>query len=312
VGTPQIILIAFGSIAVVAWAGALVLRDLFFPQQVPAAANSPTGSRRARRAPTVFDQSPAQGLLGKVDQGFDRLVLETGYEMSPGVAFALCACVAIAAGGGVYLAIDDPLAGVGGGLAGLFLPLALLAVRRARRIREIREQLPYTLDMLARATRAGQSVEQAIRLVGEEGSGALRAEFRRCSQQLDMGRAFDKVLMSLAGRVRLIELRILATTLIVQRQTGGPLSETLERMASVIHDRLNAQRQIKASTGAGRTSTLIIAAIAPMAYAFMFLFHRSHIQFLFDDGFGRLLLWGALMLELAGLVWVFFLLRKEE
>jgi tight adherence protein B len=83
-------------------------------------------------------------------------------------------------------------------------------------------------------------------------------------------------------------------------------------MASVIHDRLNAQRQIKASTGAGRTSTLIIAAIAPMAYAFMFLFHRSHIQFLFDDGFGRLLLWAALVLELTGLIWVFYLLRKEE
>jgi tight adherence protein B len=265
-----------------------------------------------RRNPTVFDQAPAQGLFGKVDQGFDRLVLETGYELSPGVASALCVCVALAVGGGVSLATDDPLAAVGGGLAGLLLPLSLMAVRRARRIRDIREQLPYTLDMLARATRAGQSVEQAVKLVGEEGSGPLRAEFQRCSQQLDMGRAFDKVLMSLAARVRMVELRILATTLIVQRQTGGPLSETLERMASVIHDRLNAQRQIKASTGAGRTSTLIIAAIAPMAYAFMFLFHRAHIQFLFDDNFGRLLLWAALVLELTGLTWVFFLLRKEE
>lgn len=311
-GTPQVVLIAFASIALVAWASVLVFRDLFFPQRVPASSGAATVGRSVRRTPTVFDQSAAKGLRGRVDQGFDRLVLETGYEISPGVAFALCACVSLTAGGGVYLAVDDPLAGVGGGLAGLLLPLIVMAVRRARRLAQIREQLPYVLDMLARATRAGQSVEQAIRLVGQEGSGALREEFRRCNQQLDMGRSFDKVLKALSSRVRLVEMRILATTLVVQRQAGGPLSETLERMAAVIHDRLNAQRQIRASTGAGRSSTLIIAAIAPLAYLFMFVFHRAHLQSLFDDNLGRLLLWSALILELIGLVWVFTLLRREE
>jgi Flp pilus assembly protein TadB len=107
-------------------------------------------------------------------------------------------------------------------------------------------------------------------------------------------------------------MRILATTLIVQRQTGGRLSETLERMSGVVRDRLNAQRQIRASTGAGRSSTLIIAAIAPIAYAAMFLFHRPHVQTLFDDSFGRMLLLVAIVLEVIGLVWVFTLLRKED
>jgi len=179
-------------------------------------------------------------------------------------------------------------------------------------MRAIREQLPYVLDMLARATRAGQSVEQAIALVGHEAGGVLGTEFRKCEQQLEMGRAFDKVLKSLSARVRMVEIRIFTTTLIVQRQTGGHLSDTLERMGSVIRDRLTAQRQLRASTGAGRMSTLIVAAVSPLAYVFVYFFRRSHLDLLFDDPVGRLLLLAALVLEIVGLIWVFALLKQED
>src|SRR6185503_15342735 len=97
-----------------------------------------------------------------------------------------------------------------------------------------------------------------------------------------------------SARVRMIEIRIFTTTLIVQRQTGGHLSDTLERMASVIRDRLTAQRQLRAATGAGRMSTLIVAAVSPLAYVFVYFFRRSHLDLLFNDPVGRILLLAAL------------------
>lgn len=309
-GTPEVTLVAFASIVLIALAAALVMRDLLFPQR--AGVSVGTGARRLRRSQTVFDESPPRSLSARIDQGFDRLVLETGYELSPAVAFLLLLCCALALGGGMWLYFDDPLAGVAGGVAGLLAPLAVMMIRRSRRMAQVREELPHVLEMLARGTRAGQSIEQVVQLVAAEAGGVLGPEFRRCSQQLEMGRSFDRTLKTLAGRVRTVEMRILATTLIVQRQSGGRLSETLERMAGVVRDRLNAHRQIKASTGAGRTSTLIIASVAPIAYAAMFLLHRPHVQYLFDDPLGRLLLLLALVLEVLGLAWVFFLLRREE
>ncbi|REJ86877.1 MAG: hypothetical protein DWQ34_26745 [Planctomycetota bacterium] len=311
-GSSEVVLIAFGSVALIALAAALVLRDLFFPQKVAAGSVAANGDRTIRRLPTVFDQAPAKTLTGRIDQGFDRLVLETGYEITPAVGFMLVVCSALLLGGGFWLYSNEPLAGVAGGLLGVIFPLAVMAVRRSRRMNEVREQLPHLLDMLARTTRAGQSIEQAVHLIGEEAEGVLAAEFRRCSQQLEMGRSFEKVFKSLAARLRLVEMRILATTLIVQRQTGGRLSETLERMAAVVRDRLNAHRQIKASTGAGRTSTLVISAIGPIAFLGLFLLHRPHVQYMLDDPTGQLLLWIALLLEIVGLLWVFTLLKKEE
>ena len=311
-GSSEVVLIAFGSVALIALAAALVLRDLLFPQKATAGAVTASGERRLRRLPTVFDQAPARSLTGRIDQGFDRLVLETGYDFSPGVGFMLIVCSVLLLGGGLWLYLDEPLAGVAGGLLGVIFPLGLMAFRRNRRLNEVREQLPHVLDMLARTTRAGQSVEQAVQLVGQESEGVLADEFRRCSQQLEMGRSFEKVFKSLAARLRLVEMRILATTLIVQRQTGGRLSETLERMASVVRDRLNARRQIKASTGAGRTSTLVISAIGPIAFLGLFMLHRPHIQYMIDDPTGQLLLWAALILEVLGLLWVYMLLKREE
>lgn len=304
-GPSEITLIAFASIALCTLGGGLLLRELAF-------GGRGAGTGRLRRVPDVFDQPSASGFFGQVDQGFDRLVLESGTELLPNTTFLIVLASSLLVGGSFWLYGGDPLQGAIGGIVGLAVPLVGLILLRGRRMRAIREQLPHVLDMLARSTRAGQSVEQAIALVGQEAGGVLGAEFRRCEQQLAMGRAFDRVLKSLASRVRLVEMRIFTTTLIVQRQSGGHLSDTLERMGSVVRDRLTAQRQMRASTGAGRMSTLIVATVSPLTYVFVYFFQRSHLELLFEDPMGRILLLAALILEVVGLIWVFALLKQED
>jgi tight adherence protein B len=307
VGATEVTLIAFGAIALCALAGGLVVRDLVYGAR---GASGSTG--RLRRIPDVFDQPAAQGFFGNIDQVFDRLVLESGTELLPNTTFLVMLAAALFTGGTLWLGLDEPLYGVLGGFAGLSVPLAYIVIARGRRMRAIREQFPHVLEMLARATRAGQSVEQAFAMVAEEAGGELAAEFRKCEQQLQMGRAFDRVLKSLSARVRLIEIRIFTTTLIVQRQAGGHLSDTLERMSSVIRDRITAQRQIRAATGAGRMSTLVIAVVSPLVYVLVMIFQRPHFDMLLNDPIGRSLLMLAVILEVTGLIWVFSLMRKED
>jgi tight adherence protein B len=302
----QLTLLAFTSGALVAGAGGLFFRGLFVQKRKPAPGT------RLRRINDVFDEKPGQDLSSKIDQGFNRLVLESGTEIVPLTAFLLCMTFSLALGGIVFLNTAEPFLGLASGVMGLLLPLGFLVMRRNRRINLIRDELPNVLDMMARATRAGRSIDQAIELVGQEAKGILGAEFERCSQQLQMGRALDRVMKSLSARVCLVDIRILSTTLIVQKQAGGKLSETLERMGTVVRERLNSYRQIRASTGAGRASTLIVAAISPLAYAFVFLFHREHLQIMFDDSLGNMLLIAALALEVLGLIWVAYLLKSER
>lgn len=310
--TYHITLIAFGSISILAFAVGLMLRELLGSGKV--VTEGAGGERRIslRRPRTVFDQAPATTTLGRIDQSFDRLVLETDTGISPPAAFLLICCFALTLGGGTWVATLDVLSGVGAGLVGMVLPLLVMSFQRSRRMKEIRSEMPHVLDMLARACRAGQNSEQALSLLGDELDGRLGREFRQCSHQLELGRSFTETLKSLAARVRTMEMRILTTALIVQRQTGGNLAETLERMSGVIRDRLSAHRQMLAATGAGRASTLLIATISPMAYLFMYTFQRPHLAILYEDPLGKVLLMVAGVLEVIGLIWVFALLRQND
>ena len=303
-------IIVFVAITLSVIAAGMWIRDLFFAGAGMSGAVVPAG--RLRRQPTIFDAAPQKSLFGRIDQGFERLVAESGSQFTSSAFFLLLLLCAIVAGGILGFFQDDPLLGIGGAMVGLLLPLLLISIQRMRRMKQIREELPVVIDMIARTTRAGKSVDQTIELVAAEVSGPLGAEFRQCSRQLEMGRSFDKAVWSMASRVRLVEMQILATTLVVQRGSGGNLSETLDRMAAVVRDRLDGYRQMMAATGAGRVSTMIVASIGPLAFLFLLLLHRPHLQLMFDDPLGRLLLVLALLLEIAGLAWVFALLRSEE
>ncbi len=303
----QLTWLAFASGTLVTGAVGLVLRGIVVSPGTGAGAVSGRKLRRIAPTANVTDRSRSA-----VDRAFDALVIESGTQIVPASAFLLSVAGAILLGGAALVTSEQPVIVVSGSLAGFVVPIAWLAIRRVRRIRAVQTELPQVLDMLARATRAGQSVEQGIDLVASEAGGILGEEFGQCARQLSMGRAFDKVIASLATRVRVLDLRILTTTLIVQRQAGGHLSDTLERMAAVVRDRLVARRQIQAATSAGRASTLVTAIIAPVAYLAVFVFHRSHLQIMFDDPLGKSLLLAALILELVGLAWVFVLLRSES
>ena len=239
-------------------------------------------------------------------------MLESGTELLPNTTFMMMLAGGLLLGGGLWLYADEPLFGVVGGLAGMAIPLITLIVLRGHRMRAVREQLPHVLDMLRVQRERDKAWNRRLRSIAEEAGGALGAEFRKCHQQLQMGRAFDRVLKSLSGRVRLIEIRIFTTTLVVQRQSGGHLSDTLERMSAVIRDRLTAQRQVRAATGAGRMSTLVISAVSPLAYVLVYVFQRQHLEIMFHDPIGRSLLLLAAVLEVVGLIWVFAIMKKED
>ncbi len=304
-GSAEITIVAFGSLSMVATAVGLLLKDLIFGGQ------QTSTKRSLRRVQNVYDRPDSRTLFGRIDRGFDRLIIESGVEISPTTGFLVLFATGLVFGGSIAVYTNQPLYGIGGGILGIILPLIVFAAKRRRRFKEIRQQLPGTIDMLARSTRAGRSVEQAIAIAAEETNGIISEELNRLNQSLSVGSSFDRAIKIFARRLPLVEVRILATTLMVQRQSGGHLSETLERMAKVVRDRLAIQGQIQATTGAGRMSTTIIAALAPAAFLFIMMVNPDHIEILLNDTAGRALLLIGVVLEVVGLLWVLLLMRND-
>ena len=299
-------LVSFAGLASLVAAVGLLLRDLFTPR-----ANKAESASGLGRLPLARLDTSGESLTGRMDHAFNRLVIESGLECSPMAAFLAIVCLGLLCGAGPLLSYDDPLLAAVAMISGMAVAYLALAIRRGRRMRLIRNQLPDVLDLLARAVRAGESLDQAIELVGDKSAEPLAKEFRRCARHLSMGLSLPAAMRALVHRVQIVEMRIFATTVSVHRQSGGNLALTLERMPAVIRDRLVYRRQLRATTAAGRFSALLVASIGPLLFAWMFLIQPQYVENMLVEPLGQTLLMAAVVLEILGLVWVFRMLRTE-
>lgn len=306
-------LIAFVAITLIAAAALLVARDALTSRSRAIDQRMTDGGQDIglQRFPADVDLDSRAGMIRRFDNWFTRLVVETGLSMVPITAFLMVVAAGLAVGGSLYVWRQDPLPSLMGGALAVLAMYVFFLVRRARRRRQIQEQLPDVAELLSRSVRAGESLDQAIEWVGQTADDPLGTEFRRCARHLHMGLSMDATMRALTRRAPLSETRILAATFIVQRQTGGTLPVVLDRLAKVFRDRLNYERQFRASTAAGRLSVIIISLAAPVVAAYMFVFRPDYLRTFAELPFGMGLLVAAISLQLIGLLWVITLLRSD-
>jgi tight adherence protein B len=214
-------------------------------------------------------------------------------------------------GGAVFVASENELFAVVAALFGLAGLASFLELRKRQRLSKYEQQFPAALDLLARAVRAGESVEQAMEVVGESLHEPAGIEFQRCAGQLEMGLSLAACMRSLGHRVDQMDTRIFATTLSVHRDAGGNLPITLERLAEVIRDRMSYQRQLSSVTAAGRYSAMLIASVGPLLFLYFFLLQPQYGSKLTEDPMGRYVLAAAVVSEVIGIAWVMRLIRSD-
>ena len=260
----------------------------------------------------VRNEDPASSLVGRLDQALERLIDQSGLGWGVWNAMLLMVASGGAAASAALLWTDNLVIACLAMAVGMIALVPVLIVRRARRMATFQRQLPDVLDLLARAVRAGESLEQAVALVGEKTAEPMAGEFRRCSQQLEMGLAIPAVARSLAARVPLVEMKIFGATLAVHRQTGGNLAAMLEKLAVVVRDRANYRRQLRATTAAGRTSATLVAMAGPLLFFYLMVFEPEYFSRLTSTSLGQMLLAAAVVLEMIGLAWIWRMLSQSK
>lgn len=191
----------------------------------------------------------------------------------------------------------------------LAIAQGLLIVRRNSRLARLRNQLPDVVSLMARSSRAGLAIEEAFQLCERMARGRLQSELQVCRSQLELGRSLSGVMESLARRVQLRELGLLSTLLSVHRQTGGSLADALDRLSSLLRDRIAFRGQMSASSAAGRLSALFTAPAATFLFAALLLINPEHVEIFFTTSIGRSFLVLGIVLNAIGVVWILGLLK---
>ncbi len=167
-----------------------------------------------------------------------------------------------------------------------FVPFVWLWWKRKARLGKFAAQLPDALELVARALRAGHSLGAGMHVVAEEMPSPIAEEFGRVFEEQNYGIPMEESLKSLADRVPNLDLRFFVTSVNIQRQTGGDLAEILDKIGYVIRERYRILGQVKALTGEGRLSGVVLIALPFGLFAFMLHIKPDYVRSLWTKELG--------------------------
>ncbi len=188
------------------------------------------------------------------------------------------------------------------GLMLAVLPFGWLLMRRRRRFRLFAKQLPDALELVSRALRAGHSLASGFNLISQEMRDPVAKEFQRVFEEQNLGVSLDEALDSLTERIPNLDLRFFATAVVLQRQTGGDLSEILDKIGHLVRERFKIWGQVQALTGEGRLSGIVLLALPPVLFLAVYRLSPDYVMPLFTDPMGRKMLAVGIVLQLIGAV----------
>jgi tight adherence protein B len=180
------------------------------------------------------------------------------------------------------------------------LPFWVISFKRARRIAAFNAVLAETIDMLGRAMRAGYSMMGAIDTVAQNAQEPAASEFGEIFKQQNLGMPLRDALMQLLERCPSLDLRVLVTAILVQKDTGGNLAEILDRTVFVIRDRLRIQGEIRVQTAQGRLTGWILSALPVVMLLLINFVNPGYSTILLTDPTGRKLVYASIGMLMVG------------
>ena len=187
---------------------------------------------------------------------------------------------------------------------GASLPYLWIRHKRKRRLGKFEAQLPEAIDLLGRAIRAGHPLSSGLDMVSHESQDPVAAEFRRTFEEQRFGLPLEDSLLAMADRVALVDVRILVTAILIQRNVGGNLAEILDNIAYTIRERFKIRRQLRVYTAQGRMAGYVLAVLPVSVGVILFLLNPDYMLTLFRDPVGRLSLAVAAVLQTTGYLWI--------
>jgi tight adherence protein B len=228
------------------------------------------------------------------------LLVQANLDWTAGRLLLMSAACFVVSAYLVYLRTEVILFSFAIGVVAGYAPFAFVLHKRTSRFNQFEQGLPEALDLMVSALRAGHSLIAALRLVAHESPDPIGAEFRICFEEQNYGLELRTALENLTQRVPLQDLRIVATAILIQKESGGNLAEVLDKAAQVIRDRFRLKRQVRVHTAQGRLTGAILAVLPVVLGTALYLVNPATMSVLWTRAIGVKLLYTAAAMTITG------------
>lgn len=197
------------------------------------------------------------------------------------------------------------------GFLAFWLPILKIGRERGRRFAAFEEGLADALDAMCRALRAGHPFNETLRLVAEEQKGAVAEEFGLTFADINYGNDVRRAMLGLLERVPSMTVMMLVTSILIHRETGGNLTEVLERLSRLIRGRFRFQRKVRTLSAEGRMSAWVLISVPFVLAAGIMLTTPEYLPLLINEPIGQKLSMAAFGAMLVGIFWIRRIIRIQ-
>ena len=216
----------------------------------------------------------------------DRMLVQSGLDWTVSGLLLGCAMLWVL-GALVVVILGQPLvlAILAGAALGL-LPLLYLQRQRRLRLALMERQLPEALDLMTRALRAGHAFSSGLQMAGDELAEPIAGELRLVHDEINYGTSLPQALVNLSERVPITDLRYFVVAVLIQRESGGNLTEMLVNLSRLIRERLKLHDRVRVLSAEGRMSAWILGLMPFGLAALLNLLNPEFMSALWTDPIG--------------------------
>ena len=190
------------------------------------------------------------------------------------------------------------------GILATALPTLHILAKRRKRLNKFLSLLPDALDLMSRGLSAGHAFTEALQMVSTEMPEPIASEFRKTYEEQNLGLSLKLALENLVERVPLLDLRMCVTAVLIQRETGGNLSELLEKVAHTIRERFRIMEDLKTMTLSSRWSAWLLCGLPIFLAVYVTLMNPGYMDVMWRDPRGHWLLALAGIMQVLGMLMV--------
>ncbi|MCY9873305.1 type II secretion system F family protein [Vibrio barjaei] len=173
-----------------------------------------------------------------------------------------------------------------------------------RRLTKFEEQLPEALDIIRRMLQAGQPLTQAFREVGEELPAPAGEEFTNTFNLLNFGYDTKVAILNMADRVPTVSMLAFSSAVLLQKDTGGNLSENLHKVSEVLRARFKLARKIKTLSAESRLSAWILVLAPFVLFGGLSFVNPEYVEPLYTDPRGLKIIGFGMVSLVIGAFWI--------
>ena len=230
----------------------------------------------------------------------DRLVVQANVPQSLSfymfLSFFLGALFAL----GCQFYFDSISITVCAGLFAMAFPLLYLMNKRKKRMEKFRAQLHEALDLIARALRAGHGFINALKLASDEFKDPLGTEFGETLDEINFGVSVPDALRNMAQRIDCKEIEYFVVAVIIQRDSGGNLTELIESLAHIVRERFKFDGKVKVLAAEGKVSAVVLILLPFAVGSWVWMSNPSFLEPLFETEIGRIMITLAAIMMVVG------------